>query len=58
MLTDYLEIIKGLEVIDTKDLGEGSFAILFDDGIIIYVGGPNGLVLAQGPGWQEMWDSL
>jgi len=50
--------LVGLEVVEVYAPGDGSLALLFEDGNILYVGGEHGIVFAKGPGWEEMWASL
>lgn len=50
--------LNGLKVIETHDAGDGTLAILFEDGIILFVGSENGVVFAGGTGWEECWNTL
>jgi len=55
---NYLDEIVGLEVVETKELEGGGFAILFDDGIILTVTNDENHTWTRGLGWESTWDSL
>jgi len=58
MEKEVLEQLPGLECVDVVIHNDDSFAMLFDDGIIIYVDGGTGVVFSQGTGWEEYWAKL
>lgn len=57
-MKEFLEELKGLEVVDVHSNRDGSFAILFDDGFIIHAPVDHEVVFMAGGGWESIWETL
>lgn len=54
---DMEKLLKGLECVDVKILDEG-FALLFDDGVVLYVSSLEDVTITTGLAWHDFWNEL
>jgi len=47
-----------LSVVDSVQHSDGSYALLFDNGIVLTVSPDDEAGWMQGTGWEEVWQSL
>lgn len=57
-MEEMLNGLPGLEVVATHVNDDGSFAILFDDGYILFAPMDNEVTFTSGRGWESVWESL
>lgn len=51
------DLLKGLEIVDAKEMGDGELALLLSDGVVLHFTN-TGYSVVTGPSWYETWQSL
>lgn len=57
-MSDIINQLVGLEVLEVFHRKDGAVGMLFDDGIIVFIPAEGEVVMSQGAGWETMWNNL